>query len=210
MPLHNSMYGVHGDMALDTIAQVPGLVTISRNDLSKEEVELVAQKLAEATNAALSQLRQMRMTEAKSLMADIDRRIATIYGHIGTIMAHANDLIEHQRKEFLARLDQLRSEFRNQAEHRIEAEAILCAERSDIEGEAKPLRSRLEQLAALRALEDEVGKRMDFILQEMNRDCGSIISKTSGINDGVEPAARAAVDIRIEIEKLREQVQNIE
>jgi uncharacterized protein (TIGR00255 family) len=89
-------------------------------------------------------------------------------------------------------------------------EALLYAERSDIAEETTRLRSHLDQFAGLKSLGDEAGKRMDFILQEMNREVTTILSKTSGLNEAGVGLGRAAIEIKVEIEKLREQVQNIE
>jgi uncharacterized protein (TIGR00255 family) len=94
--------------------------------------------------------------------------------------------------------------------HRLETEALLYAERSDIAEETTRLRSHLDQFAGLKKLEDEAGKRMDFILQEMNREVTTILSKTSGLNDLGVNIGKAAIESKVEIEKLREQVQNIE
>ncbi len=94
--------------------------------------------------------------------------------------------------------------------HRLETEALLYAERSDIAEETTRLRSHLDQFAGLRNLEDEIGKRMDFILQEMNREVTTILSKTSGLDELGVGIGQAAIEIKVEIEKLREQVQNIE
>ena len=88
--------------------------------------------------------------------------------------------------------------------------SLLYAERSDIAEETTRLRSHLDQFAGLKNLKDEVGKRMDFILQEMNREVTTILSKTSGLNDSGVGIGQAAIEIKVEIEKLREQVQNIE
>ncbi len=94
--------------------------------------------------------------------------------------------------------------------HRLEMEALLYAERSDIAEETTRLRSHLDQFAGLKELPDEAGKRMDFLLQEMNREVTTILSKTSGLNEAGVGLGKAAIETKVEIEKLREQVQNIE
>ncbi len=203
-------YPVQGDLTLEMITRLPGLVTISTSDLTSEELDLIAQKLGEATSAALAQLRQMRITEGQSLMADIDRRIAGIDRHLQTILAHAKDFVEHYRQQLIARVAELAPQLVADSGHRLETEALLYAERSDIAEETTRLRSHLDQFAGLKNLQDEAGKRMDFILQEMNREVTTILSKTSGLNELGVGIGQAAIDIKVEIEKLREQVQNIE
>jgi len=203
-------YLVQGDVTLEMITRLPGLVTISSSDLSSDEQELIARKLGEATDAALAQLRQMRITEGQALLADVDRRIATIDRHLQTILAHAKDFVEHYRQQLIARVTELAPQLVAESGHRLETEALLYAERSDIAEETTRLRSHLDQFAGLKKLQDEAGKRMDFILQEMNREVTTILSKTSGLNELGAGIGQAAIDIKVEIEKLREQVQNIE
>jgi len=205
-----NMYAVHGDLTLEMITRLPGLVTISSSDLSNEELSLIEKKLGEATDAALAQLKQMRITEGEALMADVDRRIANIDRHLQTILAHAKDFVEHYRQQLIARVTELAPQLVAESGHRLETEALLYAERSDIAEETTRLRSHLDQFAGLKKLQDEAGKRMDFILQEMNREVTTILSKTSGLNELGAGIGQAAIDIKVEIEKLREQVQNIE
>ena len=205
-----STYPVQGDLTLEMITRLPGLVTISTSDLSNDEIELIGRKLGEATDAALAQLKQMRITEGQSLMADVDRRIGVIDRHLQTILAHAKDFVEHYRQQLIARVTELAPQLVAESGHRLETEALLYAERSDIAEETTRLRSHLDQFAGLKKLQDEAGKRMDFILQEMNREVTTVLSKTSGLNELGAGIGQAAIDIKVEIEKLREQVQNIE
>src|SRR5262249_18489718 len=148
-------------------------------------------------------------TEGQSLMADIDRRIAVIAKHLETILAGANRFIEHYRQQLITRVTELAPQLAADS-NRLGMEALLYAERNDIAEETTRLRSHLDQFAGLKDLGDEAGKRMDFILQEMNREVTTILSKTSGLNEAGVGLGQAAIEIKVEIEKLREQVQNIE
>lgn len=150
------------------------------------------------------------MTEGQSLLADIDRRIANIDRDLRIILRHAKGIMEHHREQFIARVAELAGQAADDGKYRIETEAILYAERSDIAEETKRLHSHLNQFAGLKTLQDEAGKRMDFILQEMNREITAILSKTSGLNELGGAIAKSAIEIKLEVEKLREQVQNIE
>ena len=205
-----SAYPIQGDISLEMITRLPGLVTISTGDLSQEELDLIGRKLAEAADAALSQLNQMRIAEGKALMEDIDRRTANIDRRLQTILAHANDFLDHYRQQLIARVTELAPQLVAESGHRLETEALLYAERSDIAEETTRLRSHLDQFAGLKNLREEAGKRMDFILQEMNREVTTILSKTSGLNELGAGIGQAAIEIKVEIEKLREQVQNLE
>ena len=205
-----SEFPIQGDLTLDMIARLPGLVTVATSDLEPEELDLIGRKLGEATDTALKQLREMRVTEGKSLMEDIDQRIAKISRHLETILAGAKDFVEHYRQQLIARVAELAPQLVADSGHRLETEALLYAERSDVAEETTRLRSHLDQFASLKKLQDEAGKRMDFILQEMNREVTTILSKTSGLNEVGAGIGQAAIEIKVEIEKLREQVQNIE
>lgn len=205
-----SAYPVQGELSLDMITRLPGLVSISSSDLTPEELAVIGQKLGEATDAALEQLKQMRITEGQSLMEDIDRRISNIARHLETILAGAKDFVDHYRQQLMARVTELAPQLVADSGHRLETEALLYAERSDIAEETTRLRSHLDQFAGLKNLKDEIGKRMDFLLQEMNREVTTILSKTSGLNELGAGIGQAAIEIKVEIEKLREQVQNIE
>jgi len=203
-------YPLQGELTLEMITRLPGLVTISTSDLSKEELDLIGEKIGEASEAAIAQLKQMRVTEGKSLMADIDGRLANIGRHLQTILSQSKLFVEHYRQQLVARVTELAPQLVADSGHRLETEALLYAERSDIAEETTRLRSHLDQFAGLKKLQDEAGKRMDFILQEMNREVTTILSKTSGLNELGAGIGQAAIEIKVEIEKLREQVQNIE
>jgi uncharacterized protein (TIGR00255 family) len=203
-------YPIHGDLTLEMITRLPGLVTVSTSDLSPDEIELIGGKLAEACDLAVKQMTQMRITEGQSLVADIDRRVANVSRQLETILAGAKDFVEHYRQQLMARVTELAPQLVAESGHRLETEALLYAERSDIAEETTRLRSHLDQFAGLKTLQDEAGKRMDFILQEMNREVTTILSKTSGLNELGVGIGQAAIEIKVEIEKLREQVQNIE
>ncbi len=201
---------IQGELTLEMITRLPGLISVSTSDIGGDEMDLIARKLGEGLDAALSQLRQMRITEGQALIGDIDRRIAAIDRHLSTILAGAKDFVEHYRQQLITRVTELAPQLAAESGHRLEMEALLYAERSDITEETTRLRSHLDQFAGLKQLKDEVGKRMDFILQEMNREATTILSKTSGLNELGAGIGQAAIEIKVEIEKLREQVQNIE
>jgi uncharacterized protein (TIGR00255 family) len=202
-------YPLHGELTLDMVTRLPNLVSVSTADMSAEEIERIGHALGEATDRAAAQLQQMRTTEGQALMADIDRRIEAISRHLDTILGGATLFVEHYRQQLIARVTELAPQLAADS-HRLEMEALLYAERSDIAEETTRLRSHLDQFAGLKTLGDEAGKRMDFILQEMNREVTTVLSKTSGLNDIGAGIGQAAIEIKVEIEKLREQVQNIE
>jgi uncharacterized protein (TIGR00255 family) len=203
-------FPIQGDLTMDMLSRVPGLIAVSGTDLLPAEIEMIGKKLEEAAGEAVRKLAEMRVIEGKSLMGDIDRRLGNIAGHLKTILAGAQDFVDHYRQQLVARVTELAPQLVADSGHRLETEALIYAERADITEETTRLRSHLDQFAGLKELKDETGKRMDFILQEMNREVTTILSKTSGLNERGVSLGQAAIEIKVEIEKLREQVQNIE
>jgi len=203
-------FPLQGDLTVEMLARLPGLITASGADLSPEDQQSIGKALDEAAEGAIRQLAAMRAVEGQSLLGDIDRRSAAIRRHLDTIAAGAQSFVDHYRQQLIARVAELAPQLAAESGHRLEMEALLYAERSDIAEEITRLRSHLDQFASLKDLKDETGKRMDFILQEMNREVTTILSKTSGLNERGGAIGQAAIEIKVEIEKLREQVQNIE
>jgi uncharacterized protein (TIGR00255 family) len=203
-------FPVEGGISMEMLSKIPGLVSISDSDLTEQELGIIAAGLDGAAAEACRKLSQMRRTEGQTLMRDIEARLATIARHLETITGGANGFVEHYRAQLIARIAELAPELVTESNHRLETEALLYAERSDVTEEITRLRSHLEQFAGLKDLNDEAGKRMDFILQEMNREVTTVLSKTSGLNERGAAIGQAAIEIKVEIEKLREQVQNIE
>jgi len=203
-------FPVEGGISMEMLSKIPGLISVSDSDLTAEELRLIGTALEQGLNEACRKLSEMRTTEGQTLMKDIDSRLAAISRHLAIITAGANGFVEHYRTQLLARIAELAPELVGSNDHRLETEALLYAERSDVTEEITRLGSHLEQFSGLKNLNDEAGKRMDFILQEMNREVTTILSKTSGLNERGASIGKAAIDIKVEIEKLREQVQNIE
>ena len=117
--------------------------------------------------------------------------------------------MQHYRESLLTRLAELAPDLKVDS-NRLEVEALIYAEKSDIAEETTRLKSHLNQFGELKTRSEETGKRMDFLLQEMNREVTTILAKTSGLNHTGTRIGEAAIEIKVEIDKLREQVQNIE
>jgi len=203
-------FPIEAGLSMEMLSKIPGLISVSDSDLTELELGLIASALNGAAAEACRKLSQMRTTEGQTLMRDIDTRLAAIARHLDTITGGATGFVEHYRAQLLARIAELAPELVTESNYRLETEALLYAERSDVTEEITRLRSHLEQFSGLKTLNDEAGKRMDFILQEMNREVTTILSKTSGLDDRGAAIGQAAIEIKVEIEKLREQVQNIE
>jgi uncharacterized protein (TIGR00255 family) len=160
-------------------------------------------------NEALDKLDRMRAEEGIHLCSDMNARLATIT----TLTADVAKLAERARPAFARRLEARLKELLGETPldpTRLAQEVAIAAERSDVSEELARLGSHVQQFTSLIATGSDAGKKLDFLLQEMQRESNTLLSKTPGNDsDGLE-ITRLGLEIKSEIEKLREQVQNIE
>ena len=149
--------------------------------------------MEQAVDTALDHLLAMRRTEGAQLEADLERRIGTIEGQLGIIEARAPETVKAYRERITSQLRDLLQE------------AALYADRVNVTEETVRLHSHLAQFRQLLREEKPVGRRMDFLVQEMNREANTIASKA-----GDARIIQTIVDMKSEIEKVREQIQNIQ
>jgi uncharacterized protein (TIGR00255 family) len=204
-----SKFSIGGELTLEAISKFPGAIKIANDGLSAEALEFVSQHVEAATSEAIGQVSQMRLTEGEALVSDLDERIGKIRKNLEMIRGGATALLQHHRESLISRAAELVPDLKLDS-NRLEIEALMYAEKSDIAEEITRLGSHLDQFSGLKACPEEAGKRMDFLLQEMNREVTTILSKTSGINQSGTEIGEAGIDIKVEIDKMREQVQNIE
>lgn len=166
--------------------------------------ESEAQLLEEVVTEARNNLQTMRSQEGERLAADMRPRIAAIESSVGRIRARSEESVNVYREKLETRIRELLGDLTN-SEDRIAMEAAVVAERSDITEECVRLESHNEQFLETLDGDGPIGKRLNFILQELNREANTIGSKSASIE-----ISREVVLLKEEIEKLREQVQNIE
>jgi uncharacterized protein (TIGR00255 family) len=166
--------------------------------------ESEAQLLEEVVTEARKNLQAMRLQEGERLAADMRPRIAAIGGSVGTIRALCRESVEAYREKLENRVKELLNE-PSDSEDRIVMEATVVAERCDVTEECVRIESHNEQFLETLDGNGPIGKRLNFILQELNREANTIGSKSASIG-----ISREVVSLKEEIEKLREQVQNIE
>src|SRR5439155_16666097 len=136
-------------------------------------------------------------------------RLNTISAEVGRIKSQAQDAMSAYRDRLATRLNELLKGVQIDP-HRVSQEAVLYTERSDITEEITRLQSHSEQCRTLLDSAEEVGKTLDFLSQEMYREANTILSKTTGITGNAMNIANSAISIKTEIEKIREQIQNLE
>jgi uncharacterized protein (TIGR00255 family) len=193
---------------LAAILRLPGVIGPPAASLEDKLAELEA-AVAKCLMESLDKLDRMRADEASALREEMSERLRTI----ADLATKAEAMAERAHAAFAKRLESRLKELLGEAQldpARLAQEAAIAAERSDVSEEIVRLRSHVQQFEALLAGAGDIGKKLDFLLQEMQREANTLLSKTPGNEgEGLE-ITRLALEIKSEIEKLREQVQNIE
>lgn len=195
-------FELQGDTTIELIAKLPGALQVSQNTSNLDEA-LVA-GVSEALGQALNSLTEMRTVEGQELARELNSRLDKIESQIPIIEDEAKLLPGMYRDRLMKRLqDVLKTGQVDEA--RVAQEVVTLADRSDISEELTRLKSHVSQMRDTLTSDDEVGKRLDFLLQEMNREANTILSKSNDL-----AISDAAIVIKTEVEKLREQAQNVE
>ena len=193
--------GNTGPVSLEVLARMPGLFRSEAAAPDRAQVELLVLKSVEA---AIDELEQMRSTEGETLATDLRARLKLLAELTDKIEAISTGGREDVRRRLREKVDALLQPGQVN-EDRLATEVVLIAERGDITEEIVRLRSHLEQFFAALDKGGEVGRRLNFLLQEMHREINTISSKSAD-----SAIIHHAVDVKEEVERLREQVQNLE
>jgi uncharacterized protein (TIGR00255 family) len=203
-----TQFGMTTEPDLASILRLPGVIGTPAASLDGE-IARMESVVARCLTEALDNLDHMRELEAGALRDDMSARLASIAG----LAARVEVLAERARPAFARRLESRLKELLGEVSidpARLAQEAALAAERSDVSEELARLASHVHQFESLLAGASDVGKKLDFLLQEMQREANTLLSKTPGNEAESIEITTLALEIKSEIEKLREQVQNIE
>jgi uncharacterized protein (TIGR00255 family) len=199
------------------LLRIPGMIASADGELPEEIRERVRTVLEHVLEQALAENEAMRAAEGEALDRDVQSRLERVKTLTESVAGLAGSAQHLYRRRLEARLRELLgSEPGNPTsasmidQGRLAQEVLYLASRSDIAEELTRLESHLAQGAALLRESSEVGKKLDFLLQEMNREANTILSKTNDVPEVGSEIGRQAIDIKTEVEKLREQAQNIE
>ena len=196
-----SEFGVQDDISVSTVSRLPEVFTVDKPEVDEEQLQ---NDLMEVVAQALAGYDAMRCTEGQALDADLRSRGNTILDLVALVeQGNAQTVIDY-RARLEAKLKEVLSAT-NIDESRILTEAAIFADKVAVDEETVRLRSHLAQMNEMLTTGGAVGRKLDFLLQEMNREANTIGSKCT---DG--KLARIGVDIQAELEKIREQTQNIE
>jgi len=199
--------------ALDVVAllRLPGVIGGLAPSVpeDEEQQEQLGKALESTLREVLGKLDEMRRAEGRHLVEDLQRRLVRIREQSEQV----RPLVVQLRPAFARRLENRLRDLLGGTSidpARIAQEAAILAERSDISEELERLHSHLQQFARLLDGAGELGKKLDFLLQEMHREANTMLSKTPGVESEALTITGLGLEIKAEIEKLREQVQNIE
>ncbi|MBP3465156.1 MAG: YicC family protein [Angelakisella sp.] len=194
-------YGLTDDLTLSTVARLPDLFTVCRGE--EDEEELAADVLS-VLQEALDRFVAMREAEGERLRADVLSRLLTLEEHLAFVEERSPQTVAEYRARLTAKLNELLGGAVAD-EARILTEAAIVADRLAVDEETVRLHSHIAQLRGILDCAEPVGRKLDFLVQEMNRETNTIGSKCSDT-----AIAGHVVEMKSEIEKIREQIQNIE
>ncbi len=193
--------GINTEVTAYELAKLPDVVTLDKKELEKDEAQ---RELLEVLERALADYDTMRRREGQKLFEDISSRLDTLDKFVSFIESRAPQTVEEYRERLTKKMQEI-LEPKQIDESRILTEAAIYADHIATDEETVRLRSHIEQMRGMLSGDAPVGRKLDFIVQELNRETNTIGSKCNNSD-----ITRAVLDMKSEIEKIREQVQNIE
>ena len=193
--------GLRDDRSLSVAARLPDVMVVAE---AEEDQDALKALVEEALTEALSQMRDMRAKEGEALRADIASRVDRLEDMTVRIEARYPDTVTEYRQKLEARVQELLGGA-TVDEQRLLQEVALMADKSAIAEETVRLHSHFQQIRGFLTQTEPAGRKLDFIVQELNREVNTISSKSQDV-----PITNLVVEAKAEIEKIREQVQNVE
>jgi uncharacterized protein (TIGR00255 family) len=197
-------FALTGEPDINVIARLPNVLLPKKDDLS----EAFTAGVEDAIEQALDDLEKMRESEGTMLKAELEMRLVDIEHHLGPIVNESTNIADEYRQRLTKRISDMLAKTDSQIEvdqARLAQEVTYLADRADISEEIARLTTHIEHFRSIMHEDKEVGKRLDFLTQELNREANTITSKTNNMI-----VKENALAIKSDIEKIREQVQNVE
>ena len=193
--------GLESGLNAFSLARFPDVLTVERRELDKDKA---AAALSEITAKAVEEFNAMREREGERLRRDMLGKLKTIEGLVSVVEERSPQTVKEYRERLEARLRDILAD-RSLDEQRVITEAAIFADRTAVDEETVRLRSHIAQFRTMLEEGSPIGRKMDFLVQEFNRESNTIGSKCSDAS-----LAKVVVDLKSEIEKIREQLQNVE
>ncbi|MCM3569121.1 YicC/YloC family endoribonuclease [Neobacillus mesonae] len=194
------LYGIKGEITFQDLLSQTDLIHIEENESDNEALDHL---VLLAVEEAVKQLKQMRAAEGEELKQDLQSIIAQLEQHIGELETYAPVVVQLYKDRVTKRMQEYLNGQVDEA--RILTEVAIFAEKADINEEITRLKSHIGQFTQTLNVNDPIGRKLDFLVQEMNREANTIGSKANDSN-----IAKKVVEMKSLLEKLKEQVQNIE
>ena len=196
-----TMFDLSGDITPEVLAKFPDVLAVTK---AEEDVEAIAADICAVLDDALAAYNAMRAVEGEKLAADVAGRITTIEAVVGKVEERSPQTVAAYRQRLEAKMQEV-LQSTTIDESRILTEAAIFADKVAVDEETVRLRSHIAQLRDMLQSSEPVGRKLDFLIQEVNRECNTIGSKCNDLT-----VARDVVNMKAEVEKIREQVQNME
>lgn len=193
--------GLESGLNAFSLARFPDVLTVERRELDKDKA---AAALSDITAKAVEEFNAMREREGERLRRDMLEKLETIEGLVSVVEERSPQTVKEYRERLEARLRDILAD-RSLDEQRVITEAAIFADRTAVDEETVRLRSHIAQFRTMLEEGSPIGRKMDFLVQEFNRESNTIGSKCSDAS-----LAKVVVDLKSEIEKIREQLQNVE
>lgn len=194
-------FELNDDLSLSHVMRIPDAFTVIKTEADEDMIWADVKSVAEV---ALDKFIAMREAEGERMKADILSRLSTIEGWVGIVEERSPVIVEDYRKKLYDKMCEVLNNS-NIDEGRILLEAGIFSEKTAVDEETVRLRSHIAQFRGMLEGSEAIGRKLDFLVQEMNRETNTIGSKVQDIE-----VTRIVVDQKSEIEKIREQIQNIE
>ena len=193
--------GTEPHVTPETLSRFPDVLTVTKAD---EDLETVSADLCAVLDEALQAYNAMRAVEGAKLAEDIGNRLTYIENYTSQVEKRSPETVAEYRAKLTARMQEV-LQSTTIDEQRILTEAAIYADKVAVDEETVRLRSHIAQLRTMLKSDQPVGRKLDFLIQEVNRECNTIGSKCSDLT-----IAQDVVNMKAEVEKIREQIQNIE
>ncbi|MBP3501602.1 MAG: YicC family protein [Oscillospiraceae bacterium] len=194
-------FSMDGDVSPVALAKFPDVLTVTKAD---EDVETVSADICQVLDKALAAYNEMRAVEGRKLAEDIGGRVNTIEAVVGEVEERSPQTVAAYRERLEGKMREV-LQSTTIDEGRILTEAAIFADKIAVDEETVRLRSHIAQLRDMLCSEQPIGRKLDFLIQEVNRECNTIGSKCNDLT-----ITQDVVNMKAEVEKIREQVQNIE
>lgn len=194
-------YSLRDDISVTNLARFPEVLTLKQKE---DDVDEIWNILVKPLNEAVDNLIKMREEEGIKLFKDINEKCELILNHLEKISERVPQVSKEYREKLTKKVRELIEDSQFD-ENRIAMEVVLQADKTGVDEEIVRLKSHINQMQQTLKVQEPIGRKLDFIVQEMNRETNTIASKVNDLE-----LTNLALDIKSEIEKIREQVQNIE